>query len=189
MLISSPLYAAMGVCYDASNNITKMDADSAQGLFYTQTANCKFYDAPANGVNEPQTKYLNESSYLTLRNRLRSTPGKHLKWDSNLQEPVEKTQAEKDAIDAAEITSAETALKIAAKTAVTNRDEIMLASRSGLRVAYKSLLETRNAINALIDHLNNPLQNPIPEKLPNRTWAQVITATKNEIDNETDPNT
>ena len=122
----------------------------------------------------------------SLYQQVKTTGLKYFIFRNNRIE--EMTQAEKDAVDAAEAAAAATALKAAAKTAVTNRDEIMLASRSGLRTAYKSLVETRNTINAIIDHLNNPVQNPVPAKLVNRTWSQVISATKTEIDNETDPN-
>lgn len=77
--------------------------------------------------------------------------------------------------------------KAKAKAQLTADDPTTLANRNALRVVYGSLVELRQAFNALRDYVRDPARNPLPPALPSRTWKQVLGATRSSIDSEADP--
>lgn len=80
--------------------------------------------------------------------------------------------------------SARTALLTASKGYLTDDTPDAKAMRNAFRVVMSSLIETRAKVNEVITKGNIPNTTA----LPNRTWAQVVGATKNQIDTESDPN-
>ena len=97
---------------------------------------------------------------------------------------VLKTQAEIDAEDAQALADARAALLSASKNHLTNDTPEAKAMRNAFRVVMQSLIETRAKVNEVINKGNIPNT----ATLPNRTWGQVVSATKNQIDAEVDPN-
>ena len=96
---------------------------------------------------------------------------------------VLKTQAEIYAEDAQALADARTALLASSKNFLTDDTPNAKAMRNAFRVVMSSLIETRAKVNEVITKGNIPNTTA----LPNRTWAQVVGATKNQIDTESDP--
>lgn len=63
--------------------------------------------------------------------------------------------------------------------------EETLATRCALRVVHAAMSETRAKLNELIAAVGNPSVRP----LVNRSWAQLLEAVRDRIDNERDPHT
>lgn len=75
-----------------------------------------------------------------------------------------------------------------AKAALVGTDDpTQLASRSALRLIYASLVENRQAFNALRLHVMDPANNPLPPALTVRSWKQALSGVRQLIDTETDP--
>lgn len=86
--------------------------------------------------------------------------------------------------DAAE---ARRARRRAAKASLAGVDDpTQIASRNALRVIYASLVETRQAYNAMRAYIANPSGTP-PPALAIRTWQQALAAVRQQIDAEIDP--
>lgn len=100
---------------------------------------------------------------------------------------VEMTQQEKDDLDAQEAQAIQDALdqaiaqaKVDAKNYVDNSNEAQFRLTKSLAwVIFNSMVETRNKINEIISTSGVQV-----DPLPNRTWTQLKTAVKNEIDAE-----
>lgn len=82
--LSETLFAGIGACHDGAGNITAFEKDANHTAF--NGSNCEYYHPPHNIMPE----------YFGF---LQGIQPKYLKWDGK---PVEMTQAEKDAVDAAE---------------------------------------------------------------------------------------
>ena|SRR3990167_786700 len=82
-------YAGMGACHDGSGNITALEIDANFASF--EQANCIYYAVLRDGVTQ--------IDFDRIYNVIKNNPKKYLKW---VNEPVVKTQAEKDAADALE---------------------------------------------------------------------------------------
>lgn len=75
-----------------------------------------------------------------------------------------------------------------AKAALVGTDDpTQLASRSALRLIYASLVENRQAFNALRLHVMDPANNPLPPALTVRSWKQALSGVRQLIDTETEP--
>ena len=86
--------------------------------------------------------------------------------------------------DAAE---ARRARRRAAKASLAGVDDpTQIASRNALRVIYQSIVETRQAYNAMRAFIANPSGTP-PPALAIRTWQQSLAAMRQQIDAEADP--
>ena len=86
--------------------------------------------------------------------------------------------------DAAE---ARRARRRAAKASLAGVDDpTQIASRNALRVIYQSIVETRQAYNAMRAYIANPSGTP-PPALAIRTWQQALAAVRQQIDAEIDP--
>ena len=77
--------------------------------------------------------------------------------------------------------------RLARQALVGVDDPVQIASRNALRVIYLSVVETRQAFNALRSYMADPQGNPLPAALPIRTWKQALAAVRQQIDAETDP--
>lgn len=135
-------------------------------------------------VNNPNAT---KPGYMYLPGGCRNLPAplKYLKISNG--EVVEMSALEKTAVDNAELTQAVTALRQGAKDHIVADTPEAKAMRNAFRVVMQSLIETRTKVNQLVNAQNSAHGTSIAQ-LPNRTWAQVLAATKNEIDNETDSN-
>ena len=75
----------------------------------------------------------------------------------------------------------------AAKASLAGVDDpTQIASRNALRVIYASLVETRQAYNAMRAYIANPSGTP-PPALTIRTWQQALAAVRQQIDADSDP--
>lgn len=114
-------------------------------------------------------------------NAASAIPPQYRKWTGSAVE--EMTQAEKDAVDAANVAAEIAAAKASAKAFIESlNDQQTVLLRNALRVVFASIVETRNKVNELAALA------PTVDPLPNRTWAQLKTAVRNQIDAETDAN-
>ena len=166
--ISTPLYAGISVCYDQNNNVSNF---SLRG---NAVPGCDYYDL---GQNVTQQKY------EMVRDLLKTVDKRYLKKMNGY--PVEMSPAEKVAVDDAWAQQITDNLKTNAKSYLTNDTPDAKAMRNAFRVVMASLIETRAKVNEVINKGNIPNTTT----LPNRTWAQVVGATKAQIDAESDPNT
>jgi len=99
-------------------------------------------------------------------------------------------RAQGDALVAAWDDAAEQrrAVRRLAKAALDGKDDpTQVASRNSLRLIYASLVENRQAFNALRLHVVDPANNPLPPALTVRSWKQALGGVRQQIDAETDP--
>jgi hypothetical protein len=82
-------YAGMGACHDGNGNITQLEIDANKSSF--EQANCVYYEVWKDGIT--QTDF--DRIYDVIKNNQK----KYIKW---VNEPIVKTQTEKDAADALE---------------------------------------------------------------------------------------
>ena len=138
-------------------------------------------------LNDPNDLNTVKAGYMYLPSGCRNLPAplKYLKVSNG--EIVEMSAGEKLAVDNAELAQAVAALRQGAKDHIVADTPEAKAMRNAFRVVMQSLIETRTKVNQLVNAQNSAHGTSIAQ-LPNRTWAQVLAATKTEIDNETDPN-
>lgn len=75
-----------------------------------------------------------------------------------------------------------------AKAALDCKDDpTQVTSRNSLRLIYASLVENRQAFNALRLHVVDPANNPLPPALTVRSWKQALGGVRRQIAAETDP--
>ena len=111
------------------------------------------------------------------------------------------TQEQRDAIlqvvqgwdwsEAADLAARRATAKRLAKEAFASLDNpARIAARNADRALFRSLIQTRNTVNALIDAVNalpdRAGMTPIP-RLTNRTFAQAMAGAAALVDGETDP--
>lgn len=140
MTVSS--YAGIGVCHDGSGNMVSASKSTTPENF--KSANCEYYSIP------PTSK----AKYERVKTVLTTVPFRYIKWDT---EPVEMTQAEKDAVDQA-IADKQAQEE---QTRVENLDiTIKDAFQAWLQV-YNSKVPAQNRVTGqeLIDQLKTNLQN------------------------------
>lgn len=133
-------------------------------------------------LNDPNDYSTIKPGYIYLPNGCKSLPEGRKKIVNGAV--VLKTQAEIDAEDAQALADARAALLASSKNFLTDETPNAKAMRNAFRVVMASLIETRAKVNEIINKGNIPSTTT----LPNRTWGQVVNATKNQIDAETDPN-
>lgn len=165
LLLSNNAYAGISICYD-QNSVTNF---SLRG---SPINGCDYYDV---GYNATQEKY------DSVKNLLSNVPFRYLKKLNG--ELVEMTSQEKVDVDEALALQITQDLRSNAKQALLSENPDMKAMRNAFRVVMASLIETRQKLNEVIANGNIPNTS----QLPNRTWTQVLNATRNSIDNESDP--
>ena len=114
-----------------------------------------------------------------------------LVWDRDLS-PEEITLADRvvaahDWTEAKERQARRAKVKELAQALASSLDDPMaVISRAGLRAAYGAILETRQAVRALVAWANAQGAS-IPQLTPDRTWKQVLNAGKALAQSETNP--
>jgi len=138
-------------------------------------------------LNDPNDLNSVKAGYVYLPGGCRNLPAplKYLKILNG--EIVEMSAGEKSAVDSVELAQAIATLKQGAKDHITAETPESKAMRNAFRVVMASLIETRLKVNELVTAHNSAHGTNITP-LPNRTWAQVLSATRNQIDSETDAN-
>ena len=168
-------YAGIGVCHDGAGSITRIE-QNADAVYFSQTANCVYASIP------PYT----DAQYQALRSLVSSVPQKYLKWNDGL---VEMTQAEKDALDQAEVIAETTAVRERAKSRVVGFSDDPLYQRALADIlkdeinALRARDRDRASDIALATNLAN-LQTRAAQRpaLEDRTLNQLKTAIQNRID-------
>lgn len=120
---------------------------------------------------------------VSVRNRLAAITVQYA------PEATEQQRAAGDALVAAWDAAAESKAdrRRRAKAALAGADDpTQIAIRNALRVIYASIVETRQAHNALRAYVANPSGTP-PPALAIRKWAQALAAVRQQIDAEIDP--
>lgn len=126
--------------------------------------------------------------FIYLPNGCKSLPNvseKYLKISNGAV--VEMSAGEKTTVDNNELAQALATLRQGAKDHIVADSVEAKAMRNAFRVVMGSLLETRQKVNQLVSAQNSAHGTNIAT-LTNRTWQDVLTATRNQIDAETDAN-
>lgn len=163
-----------GVSYAHAEEVVKYSGSEFQG--------CHPIGNTSVFLNNPNDYSTIKPGYIYLPNGCKSLPEGRKKVVNG--QVVLKTQAEIDAEDAQALLDAKTALLTTSKNHLTNDTPDAKAMRNAFRVVMASLIETRAKVNEVINKGNIPNTST----LPNRTWAQVVGATKAQIEAENDPN-
>lgn len=138
-------------------------------------------------LNDPNDLNTVKAGYMYLPSGCRNLPAplKYLKVSNG--EIVEMSAGEKAIVDSDEIAQAVTALRQGAKDHIVADSVEAKAMRNAFRVVMASLVETRQKVNQLVNAHNSAHGTNIAT-LTNRTWQDVLTATRNQIDAEIDAN-
>lgn len=168
------LMMILGVSFTYAEDVVKYSGSEFQG--------CQNIGDTKVFLNNPNDYSTIKPGYIYLPDGCKSLPEGRKKVVNG--QVVLKTQAEIDAEDAQALADARAALLSASKNHLTNDTPEAKAMRNAFRVVMQSLIETRAKVNEVITKGNIPST----ATLPNRTWGQVVGATKNQIDAEVDPN-
>lgn len=168
------LMMILGVSFTYAEDVVKYSGSEFQG--------CHPYGNSSIWLNDTGDISSVKPGYIYIPEGCASLPAGRKKVVNG--QVVLKTQAEIDAEDAQALADARAALLSASKNHLTNDTPEAKAMRNAFRVVMQSLIETRAKVNEVINKGNIPNT----ATLPNRTWGQVVSATKNQIDAEVDPN-